>query len=156
MTAKPLPCHSFGELSIPTTMKHFITITLLLLVAFGCSPRTRITGTVKYGDGTPVAPGHIIFEDVKYSFVGDIDADGTYVTGAEKAKDGIPNGVYKVYLGGYNKPFVDFAAHKIQENITVDPKICSASTTDLVFEVKRNCPKTFDITVTRPAEKNQK
>ncbi|MDR2168821.1 MAG: hypothetical protein LBP59_01605 [Planctomycetaceae bacterium] len=136
-------------------MKNF-KLNILLLVVFcvcviGCGERrTIITGTVQYADGTPITRGFVIFDNNKNSFFGTIKDNGTYSTGAEKIVDGIPDGEYKVYLGKVNGMKLNQQTRKIEKIEVVDPKFCSADTTDLTFEVKRGGLKVFNIVVTKP------
>ncbi|MDR1383472.1 MAG: hypothetical protein LBJ67_06455 [Planctomycetaceae bacterium] len=138
-------------------MKH-ILLTIIFSVAFtliGCSSGTKITGTVKFSDGSPVSFGYVAFDNGKYCFVGAIKADGAYSTGLVGGKK-IPIGVYKVYLqgmvetkevfGGPNGEYI-LSSETIYH---VAPKYCLPDTSGLTFTVDGKT-KAFDIKVERYA-----
>jgi hypothetical protein len=130
---------------------NFLLLVILCVFCIGCGARrTLITGKVQFEDGTPITRGFVIFEVSKNSFFGTIKENGTYATGAEKIVDGIPDGVYKVYLGKINGAKPNPQTRKIDKITIVDPKFCSAETTPFTFEVKKGSTKVFDIIVTKP------
>jgi hypothetical protein len=135
-----------------TTMKHFITITLLLLAA-GCSGGIKISGTVMYEeDGSPVKHGSVVFGTEKNTYQGLIK-DGKYVSGRERPNQGIPAGQYKVWLLNVDdvdwKPNADNTDSVRVYTQNIDPQYISSSTTPLTLEVKSGT-KTFDIKVRKP------
>ncbi|MDR1291638.1 MAG: hypothetical protein LBK06_10595 [Planctomycetaceae bacterium] len=132
-------------------LKFLLVLVIICVCCIGCGERrTIVTGSVKYADGTPITRGFVVFDNNKSSFFGTIKEDGSYATGAEKTVDGIPDGLYKVYLGKVNTIKPNLQTRKVEKTEIVDPKYCSIDTTDLTFEVKRGGLKVFDIVVTKP------
>ena len=69
---------------------------LLCLVAFGCSPNVKVTGTVTFSDtGEPVKFGTVIFAGETEAGRGTIK-DGKYSVGLSKDGEGIPPGTYTI------------------------------------------------------------
>ncbi|MDR1491797.1 MAG: hypothetical protein LBT05_03625 [Planctomycetaceae bacterium] len=129
-----------------------VSLSCLLLV--GCNNGTKITGTIKFSDGTPVTKGQVVFDNGNNSYFGAISSAGTYVTGGNQTVEGIPNGSYKVWLAGTetadNKTGANGTITSYTVTQTVAKKFTSLNTTDLKFEVKPGGAKTFDITVEKP------
>jgi len=71
-----------------------------MLLLTGCSDHAQISGTVTLTDGTPVARGHVVFENDTISARGEIQPDGSFRMGTRSATDGVPRGEYTVYLTG--------------------------------------------------------
>ncbi|MDR1382820.1 MAG: hypothetical protein LBJ67_03085 [Planctomycetaceae bacterium] len=133
----------------------FLLIIGLCCVA-GCGNRlTEISGTVKFSDGTPITFGQVVFDDGKHSYFGIIKGNGTYVTGGSKPVEGIPDGVYKIWLASTEKTVDEIFDDKKQlvSYNTVEQvaeKYRYASKTDLTFEVKRGGTKTYHVVVEKP------
>ncbi|MDR2344501.1 MAG: hypothetical protein LBE18_00390 [Planctomycetaceae bacterium] len=132
----------------------------LLVITFccviGCGNRlTKITGTVQFSDGTPITYGRIVFDDGKHSYFGTIKNDGTYITGGINPVEGIPDGVYKIWLASTEKT-VDEVYDNDNQLISystveqVAEKFRYVDKTDLVFEVKRGGPTTYNVVVEKP------
>jgi hypothetical protein len=122
----------------------------------GCGNRlTKITGTVKFSDGTSITSGRIVFDDGKHSYFGTINKDGTYITGGSKPIEGIPDGKYKIWLASTEET-VDEIFDDQKQLISystverVAEKFRYADKTDLVFEVKRGGPTTYNVVVEKP------
>ena len=85
-------------------MKRFQSPLFLIACSFfllvGCSNNAQIKGKVTLTDGTPVARGHVIFEQGAFAAQGEIQPDGSYTMGSLKATDGLPKGEYVVYIRG--------------------------------------------------------
>ena len=129
-------------------------ICLSILCAFvGCSQGTRISGTVRFDDGTPITQGSVVFNSSTESFFGTITSDGRYTTGGEREKQGIPDGTYTVWLSGTETSDNTFDGEGNVVSYTVTRPVAavftSPSTSPLRFEVKKGGPKTFDIVVER-------
>ncbi|MDR1271326.1 MAG: hypothetical protein LBK82_17605 [Planctomycetaceae bacterium] len=129
----------------------------LLLFFIGCGePLHKVTGTVKYDDGSPVTLGNVSFDSDKFSFSSTIDANGYFSSPGQKSK-GIPEGTYRVYLTGTTKvPNIPDARGTFTQGTpepTVAEKYCSAATASLTFEAKPGGTKTFDIVVERPKKR---
>jgi hypothetical protein len=138
-----------------------ILISLLLLAigfccVVGCGKRlTKISGTVTFSDGTPINFGQVVFDDGKNSYFGIISKDGTYITGGTKVVEGIPDGVYKIWLASTEKTVdevyndkKELVSYKTAEQVAEKHRY--ANKTDLVFEVKRGSPTTYNVVVDKP------
>jgi hypothetical protein len=83
-------------------MKQLLSIMMPLFVIVltaGCGD-PKVTGKVTFPDGSPLAQGQVMFEKEGFVASGTIQKDGTYSAGKEKDGDGLPPGVYQVYLSG--------------------------------------------------------
>lgn len=75
---------------------YFLFLSFLVLVAFGCSGKVKVGGTVKYSDDDSlVNSGEIVFSDGVTSARGSIK-NGRYSVGLMKDGEGIPKGNYQV------------------------------------------------------------
>ncbi|MDR2168627.1 MAG: carboxypeptidase-like regulatory domain-containing protein [Planctomycetaceae bacterium] len=126
----------------------------IMFCVTGCSGKVQISGTVKYSDGAPVTKGNVVFENADSSYFGVINNDGTYITGGNKQVEGIPKGIYKVWLAQTesSENILDENGKVVSCNTTqtVAKKFTSSETTDLTFEVKPEGQKTFNIIVEKP------
>jgi hypothetical protein len=134
-------------------MRHFVTITLLLLLAAGCGTGIRVSGTVTYEeDGSPVQQGSVNFSTDKSNFSGVI-SKGKYVTGGNKNVQGIPAGQYKIWLAGTDNIEVitdkDGTQIDVKFHPTVSREFTSASTTPLSFTVGQGGAM-YNIVVKKP------
>ena len=78
-----------------------MTLSLVMILFFGCSNQVRVTGKVTFEDGTPLTEGKVVFDkDASFQAVGQIQDDGSYILGSYQLADGIPRGTYKVYITG--------------------------------------------------------
>jgi hypothetical protein len=69
---------------------------LMCLVAVGCNPNVKVTGTVTYSDsGDPVMFGTVVFSGGEEEGRGTIK-EGKYSIGRINDGDGIPKGTYTV------------------------------------------------------------
>jgi hypothetical protein len=112
---------------------------------FGCG-HPKVTGTVKFEDGTPLTSGGVIFTNLPYQASGMIKPDGSYELYELKPGDGVQPGTYQVTVlattggGSDGTPFAQL----------IDPKFGKPSTSGLTCEVKGNT--VFNITVTKPTK----
>ena len=74
----------------------FLVVVVLCLT--GCGKKAKVTGTVKFSDGTPLNVGTVNFTDGTNLFRGEIQPDGTFEMRTFKPGDGVLKGSYKVYL----------------------------------------------------------
>ena len=79
------------------TITIFISIALLTLV--GCSD-PRVSGTVKYQDGTPLTVGTVVLQNDKSQGIGELQKDGSFELYQFKKGDGLKKGVYQGYISG--------------------------------------------------------
>ena len=56
-----------------------IAILCLMFCLTGCDGKTKISGTVKFSDGTPITKGSVVFDNGTESYFGTIKNDGTYI-----------------------------------------------------------------------------
>ncbi|MGL4595424.1 MAG: hypothetical protein ACRCUY_11920 [Thermoguttaceae bacterium] len=130
-------------------------VLLICLILTGCSNEVLIKGSVKYSDGKPLTRGNVVFDSATNSFFGLIDESGNYRTGALRPNQGIPPGAYKVWLSGTEtQETIPAKSSKQEGDYKIIPHVAkiytSPTTTPLVFEVKKDGPKIFDITIERP------
>lgn len=126
----------------------------LLTLASGCgSGRYPVTGRVCYEDGTPVEAGTVIGEatvDGKLVGVqGNIERDGAFSWGADRAGDGALPGNYRVLVMPVALGDGELAEGKLP---AVDGKFAKYETSGITFEVKAG-KNELSITVTRPKPK---
>jgi hypothetical protein len=118
---------------------------LPLILTCGCG-QPKVTGTVKFDDGTPLTSGGVTFTQLPYQATGAIKSNGSYEMFELKSGDGVRPGTYQVTVsattggGSDGEPLVHL----------VDPKFENPSTSGLTCEVKGNT--VFNITVTKPVK----
>lgn len=123
----------------------------LLILVTGCgSGRYPVTGRVIYEDGTPVEEGTVIGEatvDGKLVGVqGNIEPDGTFVWGTERAGDGALPGNYRVIVMPRALGDQEMADGKLP---AVASKYTRYETSGITFEVKPG-KNELNIKVTKP------
>ncbi|MDR0336274.1 MAG: carboxypeptidase-like regulatory domain-containing protein [Planctomycetaceae bacterium] len=124
---------------------YFILFIFVFPLIFGCG-HPKVTGTVKFDDGTPLTSGGVTFINLPYQAGGTIKSNGSYEIFESKPGDGVRPGTYRVTVsattggGSDGMPLVHL----------VDPKFENSSTSGLTCEVKGNT--VFDIIVTKPAK----
>jgi hypothetical protein len=118
----------------------FAFLTLCLFLSTGCNQVTKVGGTVRFDDGTPVTTGYVYFDNGTESGRGEIKADGTYDMGMMQDGKGLPAGDYKVYVLGPTEesgPGIPLIA----------PEFTAADKTPLTCKVEAGKPVDFDIVV---------
>jgi hypothetical protein len=133
---------------------HVLAPLLLAVLAAGCgSGRYPVTGRVTYEDGTPVEAGTVIGEatvDGKPVGVqGNIEADGTFSWGTERAGDGAALGHYRVIVMPVALGDSELSEGK---QPAVDGKFTRFHSSGITFDVKPG-KNELNITVTRPKPK---
>jgi hypothetical protein len=127
-------------------MKNYCILFVCLFVCpfiVGCG-NPKVTGTVKFDDGTPLTSGGVTFINSPYQASGAIKPNGSYEMFELKSGDGVRPGTYQVTVsattggGSDGIPLVHL----------VDPKFENPSTSGLTCEVNGNT--VFDIIVTKP------
>jgi hypothetical protein len=133
-------------------LSRIFVLAMIVLCSYGCGNGIKISGTVTYEeDGSPVEHGLINFSSATGCFTG-IIKNGKYVTGGEKAVQGIPAGQYKVWFSGVQKgehiidPKTGIPEWSIVTPLIAD-EFCAENKTPISFEVKPDGQKTFDIQV---------
>ncbi|MGY8771116.1 MAG: hypothetical protein ACKVH8_22110 [Pirellulales bacterium] len=69
-----------------------VAVTALMFTGCGGGGTNKVTGTVKFSDGSPLTSGTVSFNSDGFSTFGDIQSDGTCEVGA--LDGGVPNGTY--------------------------------------------------------------
>jgi hypothetical protein len=125
----------------------------LFLLAFvsGCgSGRYAVTGRVTYEDGSPVEAGTVIGEAKvdgrPVGVQGNIEKDGTFCWGTERARDGAFPGNYRVLVMPVALGDSELAAGKVP---AVGGKYAKYETSGITFEVKAQ-NNVLNITVAKP------
>ena len=144
-------------------MNKFSKFAVLFLVAVvlcltGCGKKAKVTGTVKFSDGTPLNVGTVNFTDGTNLFRGEIQPDGTFEMRTFKPGDGVLKGSYRVYLtetlqfGATGKRVLKGPnGEEIEMEVignttsTIDPKYSDPEQSGMTIDVKSNM--TYDITI---------
>ena len=135
-----------------------VTLCSLLLLT-GChqSDIAKVKGTVTYNDGSPVTHGCVTFDSGSEKAFGMLNEKGQYAVGRIKDGDGIPFGVYQVWLTNTNITSTTMAntggmqmSMNSTTTATVHPKYTSKTTSGLSFEAKQGGPNVFDFVVEKP------
>ena len=134
----------------------FLVVVVLCLT--GCGKKAKVTGTVKFSDGTPLNVGTVNFTDGTNLFRGEIQPDGTFEMRTFKPGDGVLKGSYKVYLtetlqfGATGKRVLKGPnGEEIEMEVignttsTIDPKDSDPEQSGMTIDVKGNM--TYDITI---------
>ena len=72
---------------------------MITLVLAGCGD-PRVTGTVKYQDGTPLTIGTVVLQNDKSQGIGELQKDGSFELYQITKGDGLKRGVYRGFIGG--------------------------------------------------------
>lgn len=74
-------------------------ILMFTLCVFGCTKNVPLGGRITFEDNDePLTMGSIAFVSGANQARSDIDADGRYNLGFQKAGDGLPKGEYQIYI----------------------------------------------------------
>ncbi|MDO5554009.1 MAG: hypothetical protein Q4G68_09610 [Planctomycetia bacterium] len=138
----------------------FTTMVIGFCCLFGCSKNVPLSGKITFSDdNAPVTCGMVYFDNGQMTGRADIQPDGSYVLGFEKAGNGVPKGEYKVYFSGVAQvdkietgQATDAKKQTFGGNVSVtsliNRKYNSAETTDIIFEADGTTQK-FDIKLDR-------
>lgn len=126
----------------------------LAALAAGCgSGRSQVAGRVTYEDGTPVEAGTVLGEATvngkPVGVQGNIEPDGSFRWGTERAGDGAVPGSYRVAVMPVPLGDSEKAEGKVP---AVAGKYTKYQTSGITFEVKPGRNE-LNITVTRPKPK---
>ena len=131
--------------------KTFFIAILFLLPVFlvGCSDHVHISGRVTYSDdGTPLEAGTVIFETSTFHARGEIGQDGRYTLATHRPGDGLPPGMYRVYVATAFRYETPPGSERSIEIPLIAPQFTEAATSGLEVNVDRNT-RTFDFQVDR-------
>ncbi|MGI6402361.1 MAG: hypothetical protein ACOX0A_09715 [Thermoguttaceae bacterium] len=140
----------------------------------GCyeSKFVRVTGKVTYADGTPLTRGQICFDGGYYLGRSDLDKNGEYSLHIFRKNDGVPPGIYQVYItsalrfeaddtvvsvpktpdGEEDDRYVVLKSGNIAKVVElIDLQYTNARTSGWVVEVSKKA-SSFDFTVYPPGE----
>ena len=120
-----------------------------LSVFVGCSGHVGLSGKVTYSDDdSPLTVGNVVFKKGGLVSWGKLQSDGTYVIGSVSEADGLPPGVYQVYVSGAERVVVpgneDRGIPDEMESL-IDLKYTTAETSELTVEVKRSTKFDFQV-----------
>lgn len=141
-----------------------LVVIAMVFCTAGCSKNVQVSGKVTFPDGTPLTVGKVTFETDKFVASGQLKADGTYRLGSLSERDGIPPGVYQVYIAGAMKqegtsnmsvPTASTSGTRTTTSMAmpvfvpaVAPKYTTASNSGITCDVKKSM--TFDFEVEPP------
>jgi hypothetical protein len=124
-----------------------LVVGVLLVGTAGCGKsQNRLSGTVKFEDGTPLSQGSVVFLKEGYMARGSIQSDGSYTVGSLTENDGLPDGEYQVYIEGAE---VEDPQSPSGMRSMVDKKMNSPQTSDLKYKSPEDGEK-LDIVVSKP------
>jgi hypothetical protein len=85
-------------------IKHCVILLFSVAILLGCGgDKKQVSGKVTFSDGKPVTTGKVVFATDTYQANGTINEDGSYRMGSIGEKDGVPPGVYKVFVIGVGR-----------------------------------------------------
>lgn len=136
-------------------IRHALPLFVLLLFAFGCStkPATfKVTGTVKFADGTPLAGGTVEFRNITDDITkqvnarGEIGPDGKFELTTFAPNDGA--------LAGEHQVCIFPPTYEVPSNLSTEPppnplarKFMAYETSELKYNVSAQGPNDFHIDV---------
>lgn len=77
-----------------------LAVFAVALTAFGCGENVHVVGKVAFPDGTPLTSGDVLFTDGFHLGKSELNENGEYSLHSFRRNDGIPKGVYNVYITG--------------------------------------------------------
>lgn len=140
-------CKEFSMKTIQKTL--FSSALLSTIFVLGCSNgNVRFGGQVTYSDdGSPLTMGTVCFESSTFLARGELDSNGRYDLGSLSAKDGIPQGTYRVYITGAAKGGMNEKGVLVLVPL-IDPKYVAGNTSGLSVTIDGKS-RSFDIQVNR-------
>lgn len=126
-------------------MKHFISLIILSVLFFsGCSRNVPLGGRITFADNDePLTMGSIAFVRGSHQARSDIDGDGRYNLGFQKAGDGLPKGEYKIYIQAVKVDLITGAG----KDAYGEPVVIDRKETPLIADKYKN-PETSGLTYT--------
>jgi len=102
-------------------------------------------------DGSPLTRGQVCFATDTFSARGTLSADGTYRVTSVKANDGIPPGLYKVYIFGAETPLDEPTGGMgaARTELLIARKYTNAETSEITVQVDGKT-RQFDFQVEKP------
>ena len=162
-------------------LNFIVFVFLWALVLSGCSQKAKVSGTVKFPDGSTLNKGTVVFESSSLRVSGAIK-NGKFSLGEKKEGDGVPFGTYKGWITGAveaeRPPGSGTAAPAAEPRpprkpgdpppmprpaggrgafqppkYLIDQKFESAETSGMTIEVKSRGSMVYNIDVTAPSER---
>lgn len=137
-------------------------VVAVIICAAGCSNKVKVSGKVTFPDGSPLTVGKVAFETETFVATGALNEDGTYILGSESERDGIPPGLYKVYVAGamkqigtqdMNVPTASAGGGQVGTTMAmpvvvpaIAAKYSKADTSEITCEVKKSMTFNFEVT----------
>ena len=118
---------------------------VVCLLFSGCSKNVHVKGRVTFPDGTPLTVGTVYFTDDFVLGRSDLDKNGEYSLHTFRKNDGIPRGIYKVYITGcfymgggekHESEFGDLTLENLQ--FAIDMQHMLPDTSGWLFDVQKN------------------
>lgn len=130
-------------------MKNYIYLIFVLLLLVGCEKNVKLHGKITFADdGSPLPVGTVCFQRDSFLARGFIQPNGNYVMGSLTETDGLPPGIYKIYISGAHRVVgEDKDKSPIYESL-IDTKYAKPETSGLELKVDSS-QKRFDIHVGR-------
>ncbi|MDR2754544.1 MAG: hypothetical protein LBC20_02450 [Planctomycetaceae bacterium] len=131
-------------------MNKYRLIVLFFLVACifsGCTKNYPLQGRVTFSDdGSPLEVGFVNFENEKGFARGEIKKGGYYNVGYVDVADGLPPGIYNIYISA---AVIENPSNRNQTIMLVDPKQCRSDTSGWTLKIDGST-RTYNIQVNRP------
>ena len=138
-----------------------LVIITVMVCLVGCSRNAKVSGKVTFPDGSPLTVGKVTFETETFTASGTLKEDGSYTIGTLSENDGLPPGVYQVYVAGAMKQGgsinmkVPTASSSGGQEMSskampmytpaVAPKFTKASTSGITCDVKKSMKFDFQV-----------
>lgn len=120
-----------------------LSIAIVVLSFPGCKD-PKLTGTVKFTDGTPLTTGMVVLQNDKSQGIGELKEDGSFDLYQFKPGDGLKPGVYKGYIS--NAVLVDEGG---KTQYLIAPKYSNMDDSGIIYDTKTNKGR-LDIVVEKP------
>ena len=139
---------------------HLFALLCIASALVGCGKFIKVSGRVTYADGTPLTRGQILFSDGYYMGRSDLNENGEYQLHIFRKNDGIPPGIYNVYIVSAIqfeeiKTKREVSARAIGEvakmHLLIDQQYTTPAPSGWVVEVNKKNRK-FDFTVYPPGK----
>jgi hypothetical protein len=149
LTARPSRRNHVAISRVAFTMAACVAITALA----GCGRRDlhRVSGVVRFSDGSPLSTGRVVVDYGRDSLSGawgHVRSDGSFTIGTLSAADGMRAGVVRVAIVNAVKPVFAPDGTAIAAKPLVHPRFADPETSGLSFDVPRQT--LWDIIVERP------
>lgn len=122
---------------------------LLIACLVGCSDNVKMGGKVVFSDNDEsLGVGTVCFQQPGFLARGELRPDGTYDIGSTSEKNGLPAGVYSVYVTGADAMTQDEKSGMTTLTPLIDERFANPATSGLSFEVTDRTRR-FDFKVDR-------